>query len=100
VTLEFSNTTPLPAKIYANDGVAQVIFIESDEVCEDFVQGSRRGVPGTEGRHPAQDLNRAGNSPTPYCVSDLPGLPYVVVSVRQSEPPGRAGGARNAENTA
>ena len=34
VTLEFSNTTPLPAKIYANEGVAQVIFIESDEVCE------------------------------------------------------------------
>jgi len=34
VTLEFSNTTPLPAKIYANEGCAQVIFIESDEVCE------------------------------------------------------------------
>ena len=34
VTLEFSNTTPLPARIYANEGVAQVIFIESDEPCE------------------------------------------------------------------
>jgi len=34
VTLEFSNTTPLPAKIYANEGCAQVIFLESDEVCE------------------------------------------------------------------
>jgi dCTP deaminase len=34
VTLEFSNTTPLPAKIYANEGVAQVIFLEADEVCE------------------------------------------------------------------
>ena len=34
VTLEFSNTTPLPAKIYANEGVAQVIFFESDEPCE------------------------------------------------------------------
>jgi len=34
VTLEFSNTTPLPAKIYANEGVAQVIFFESDEVGE------------------------------------------------------------------
>jgi intein/homing endonuclease len=33
VTLEFSNTTPLPAKIYANEGVAQVLFFESDEVC-------------------------------------------------------------------
>ena len=34
VTLEFSNTTPLPAKIYANEGVAQVVFFESDEICE------------------------------------------------------------------
>lgn len=34
VTLEFSNTTNLPAKIYANEGVAQVLFFESDEVCE------------------------------------------------------------------
>jgi len=34
VTLEFSNTTPLPAKIYANEGVAQVLFFEADEVCE------------------------------------------------------------------
>ena len=34
VTLEFSNTTPLPAKIYSNEGVAQVIFLESDESCE------------------------------------------------------------------
>lgn len=34
VTLEFSNTTPLPAKIYANEGVAQMIFFESDEVCQ------------------------------------------------------------------
>ena len=34
VTLEFSNTTPLPAKIYAHEGVAQMLFIESDEECE------------------------------------------------------------------
>ncbi|MDZ7752006.1 MAG: dCTP deaminase [Gammaproteobacteria bacterium] len=34
VTLEFSNTTPLPAKVYANEGVAQVLFFESDDVCE------------------------------------------------------------------
>ena len=34
VTLEFSNTTPLPAKIYANEGVAQVLFFESDEICD------------------------------------------------------------------
>jgi dCTP deaminase len=34
VTLEFSNTTTLPAKIYANEGVAQMLFFESDEICE------------------------------------------------------------------
>jgi dCTP deaminase len=34
VTLEFSNTTTLPAKIYANEGVAQMLFLESDEECE------------------------------------------------------------------
>lgn len=34
VTLEFSNTTPLPAKIYAYEGVAQMLFLQSDESCE------------------------------------------------------------------
>lgn len=34
VTLEISNTTPLPAKIYANEGLAQVLFYEASEVCE------------------------------------------------------------------
>ena len=34
VTLEFSNTTSLPAKIYANEGVAQMLFFQSDEICE------------------------------------------------------------------
>jgi dCTP deaminase len=34
VTLEISNTTPLPAKIYANEGIAQVLFLQSDEACE------------------------------------------------------------------
>lgn len=34
VTLEFSNTTNLPAKIYANEGVAQMLFLQSDEICE------------------------------------------------------------------
>ena len=34
VTLEISNTTPLPAKIYANEGIAQVLFFEADEVCD------------------------------------------------------------------
>ena len=34
VTLEISNTTPLPARIYAGEGIAQVVFFEADEVCE------------------------------------------------------------------
>jgi dCTP deaminase len=34
VTLEISNTTPLPAKIYSNEGIAQVLFFESDDPCE------------------------------------------------------------------
>ena len=34
VTLEFSNTTPLPAKIYANEGVAQMLFLGASEVCD------------------------------------------------------------------
>lgn len=42
VTLEFSNTTPLPAKIYANEGVAQMLFFESDEICE-ISYGDRAG---------------------------------------------------------
>ncbi len=42
VTLEFSNTTPLPARIYANEGVAQMLFFESDEIC-DVSYGDRAG---------------------------------------------------------
>ncbi len=42
VTLEISNTTPLPAKIYSFEGIAQVIFLESEEVCE-VSYADRRG---------------------------------------------------------
>ncbi len=38
VTLELSNTTPLPAKVYANEGIAQVLFFQSDEPCETSYQ--------------------------------------------------------------
>lgn len=34
VTLEMSNTTPFPLRVYANEGIAQILFFESDEVCE------------------------------------------------------------------
>jgi dCTP deaminase len=36
VTLEISNTTPLPAKIYANEGLTQVLFLRASEICETF----------------------------------------------------------------
>ena len=49
VTLEISNTTPLPARIYANEGIAQVLFFESDEACETSYadrQGKYQGQQG------------------------------------------------------
>ncbi len=42
ITLEVSNTTPLPARIYANEGIAQILFFESDEMCE-VSYGDRKG---------------------------------------------------------
>ena len=42
VTLEISNTTPLPAKIYANEGIAQVLFFEADDEC-DISYADRKG---------------------------------------------------------
>ena len=49
VTLEFSNTTSLPAKIYANEGVAQFIFLESDEVCESSYKDRAGKYQGQKG---------------------------------------------------
>jgi len=49
VTLEFSNTTPLPAKIYANEGVAQMLFLQSDEVCEVSYADRRGKYQGQQG---------------------------------------------------
>ncbi len=49
VTLEFSNTTPLPAKIYANEGVAQMVFFESDEPCEMSYRDRRGKYQGQQG---------------------------------------------------
>ncbi len=51
-TLEFSNTTPLPAKIYANEGIAQLLFFESDEVCKTSYKdrgGKYQGQTGVTG---------------------------------------------------
>lgn len=49
VTLEFSNTTPLPARIYANEGIAQVLFFESDEVCQTSYADRRGKYQGQTG---------------------------------------------------
>lgn len=49
ITLEFSNTTPLPAKIYANEGVAQLLFLESDEECETSYKDRRGKYQGQMG---------------------------------------------------
>lgn len=49
VTLEFSNTTTLPAKIYANEGVAQVLFFESDQVCDVSYKDKNGKYQGQQG---------------------------------------------------
>lgn len=64
VTLEFSNTTTLPAKIYANEGVAQMLFLESDEECEVSYKdrgGKYQASAGSPCRVP--EPTSAGNSP-------------------------------------
>ncbi len=49
VTLEFSNTTPLPAKVYANEGVAQVLFLGADEACEESYKDRGGKYQGQQG---------------------------------------------------
>ena len=50
ITIEISNTTPLPAKIYANEGIAQVVFFEAEEACAESYKDrsgkyqSQRGI--------------------------------------------------------
>jgi dCTP deaminase len=49
VTLEISNTTPLPAKIYANEGLCQIIFFQSDEECETSYADRKGKYQGQKG---------------------------------------------------
>ncbi len=49
VTLEFSNTTPLPAKIYAYEGVAQMLFFQSDQVCSTSYKDRKGKYQGQRG---------------------------------------------------
>ena len=59
MTLEISNTTPLPAKIYANEGLCQILFFQSDEVCETSYKGSQGQVPCAEGDCVAEAVRAA-----------------------------------------
>ena len=49
VTLEISNTTPLPAKVYANEGISQVLLFQSDEVCEVSYADKKGKYQGQQG---------------------------------------------------
>jgi dCTP deaminase len=49
VTLEISNTTPLPARIYSNEGIAQVLFFQSDEQCERSYADKKGKYQGQQG---------------------------------------------------
>ena len=49
ITIEISNTTPLPAKIYANEGIAQVLFLEGDEICQTSYADKKGKHQGQEG---------------------------------------------------
>ena len=71
-TLEISNTTPLPAKIYANEGIAQVLFFQSDEPCSTFLRGQARQVSGPAAGDAAANLTRERRRPR---VSPAAGLP-------------------------
>jgi len=52
VTLEISNTTPLPAKVYANEGLAQVLFFEADEPCDQSYADKKGKYQGQTGVTP------------------------------------------------
>ncbi len=49
ITIEISNTTPLPAKIYANEGIAQVLFLQGDEQCDITYKDKKGKYQGQEG---------------------------------------------------
>lgn len=52
ITIEISNTAPLPAKIYAGEGIAQLVFLETDEICETSYQDKKGKYQGQTGITP------------------------------------------------
>ena len=67
VTLEFSNTTPLPAKVYANEGACQFLFLQGQRAVRGQLRRPRRQIYGPEGRDPAEavTLDEARRSTPP-----------------------------------
>ncbi len=65
VTLEFSNTTNLPAKIYANEGVAQMLFLQSDEACEVSYKDRGGKYQGQRGVTLPKDCRQSVSTPEP-----------------------------------
>ena len=64
VTLEISNTTPLPARVYANEGLCQILFFQSDEVCEISYADRKGKVSETAGHRAAEAvISQLGNHP-------------------------------------
>ena len=63
VTLEISNTTPLPAKVYANEGLCQILFFQSDEVCEVSYADRKGKVPEAAGNRFTEAVGRWDRDP-------------------------------------
>ena len=105
VTLEFSNTTPLPAKIYAGEGCAQVLFFESDEICETSYKDRGGKYQGQIGvtlpkicrlpvTKPTYSVTRCGGSPLfeDYpCASTFPSSSSTKTFVRRIPPDSASG---------
>ncbi len=87
VTLEFSNTTPLPAKIYANEGVAQMLFFESDEVCETSYKDRGGKYQGQRGVTLAEDVARGAGPAESLCA--IPQRFSVLIRIANSSLPSR-----------
>ena len=83
-TLEISNTTPLPAKIYANEGIAQVLFFQSDEPCEVSYARQEGQVPQAAGGDAAEDLSQPSSR-------HWAGLGKIIVAIEQGSASSAAG---------
>jgi dCTP deaminase len=103
VTLEISNTTPLPAKIYANEGIAQVVFFTGDEppaVSYGDKKGKYQGQHGVTlpricGAPAARDRGAGPSRPRPPLAWQLPRRAARAVTPPRRRPPGAPAAARS-----